>query len=209
MHFLVTAGPTREYIDTVRFISNSASGITGYQVAAVAARAGHRVTLVSGPVGLDGPACVERIKVVSADEMCRACLKAFPGIDVLVMTAAVCDYRPKRRGAFKLKKTAPQLSLPMVRTTDILAELGRRKHPGQVLIGFALEDRRAKQSAKAKLVAKNLDAIVLNSPSALGSTRNKVSVYYGGRWHDWPVMTKRALAGRIVRLAQRLARADQ
>lgn len=204
MHWLVTAGPTREYLDPVRFLSNGSSGTTGYEVAQAAASRGHRVTLISGPVSLDRPAGVRRIDVVSAADMYRACLEVFPKIDVVVMTAAVCDYGPKRRHPTKIKKGGEGLAVLWVRTKDVLAELGRRKRVGQVLIGFALEDRRPKTAAKAKLVRKNLDAVILNSPSALGGVRNTVSVYHGGGWYDWPAMTKRRLGGRIVRLGERL-----
>lgn len=204
MHLLVTAGPTREHIDPVRYIGNSASGITGFHIAARAVALGHDVTLVSGPVSLEPPKGVDFVSVVSADQMYRACRRVFPEIDALIMSAAVCDYRPKRRSGHKQKKTAGGLSLPLVRTVDILAELGQRRRADQVLIGFALEDRAARKSAEAKLINKHLDAIVLNSPDALGNSHNTVSVLYHNRWHDWPTMTKRALGLRLVRLAERL-----
>ena len=204
MHLLVTAGPTREAIDPVRFISNRSSGVTGYEIAASAVARGHRVTLVSGPVALPAPRGVKLIRVVSADDMYRACMNAFAEVDVTIMTAAVCDYRPKRASLHKIKKTRPVMTLELVRTRDILAELGRRKRPGQILIGFALEDRRGRTAAKAKFTTKNLDAVILNSPAALGAERNKVSIYYDSAWHDWPETSKRALGRRILRLAERL-----
>lgn len=206
MHILVTAGPTRESLDPVRFISNRSSGKTGYQIAAAAVQRGHRVTFVSGPVALPAPKGAATIQITTAEQLYRACLRAFPNVDVVIMTAAVCDYRPKRQMTCKLKKGAETMLLDLVQTKDTLAELGRRKRPGQILIGFALEDRRPKASAQAKLIAKNLDAIVLNAPSALADERSKVSVFRNGRWDDWPVMTKRTLAGRLVRLAERLNR---
>ena len=204
MHLLVTAGPTWEAIDPVRFISNRSSGVTGYQIAAAAVERGHRVTLISGPVDLEVPGGVKRIRVVSAEDMYRACMNAFGDADVTIMTAAVCDYRPKEPSPHKIKKTKKALTLKLVPTPDILAELGRRKRTGQILIGFALEDRRPKTGAKGKFAAKNLDSVILNSPSALGGERNRVSVYYDSAWHDWPEMTKKALGKRIIRLAERL-----
>jgi len=209
MRWLVTAGPTREYLDPVRFLSNGSSGTTGYRVADAADDRGNSVTLVSGPVSLANPGNVKRISVVSTDEMYRACTAALSNVDVVVMAAAPCDYRPRRRSLHKIKKEDRARALELVRTKDILAELGRCKQPGQVFIGFALEDRRPKTAAKDKLTRKRLDAVILNSPSALGRPRNKVCVYHSGRWHDWPEMTKRALGKRIVRLAETLLRARQ
>ena len=188
MHLVVTAGPTREYLDPVRFLSNGSSGLTGFLAAEAAAARGHRVTLVTGPVALEPPAGVEVVRVVSAEEMYRAVTSVFPTADAVVMTAAVCDYRPARVSPHKVKKSPGSRALTLVRTPDILAELGRRKQPGQVLIGFALEDRRPRAAARDKLRRKNLDAIVLNSPAALGSERNRVQVLAGGRWTKWPAM---------------------
>lgn len=205
MHILVTAGPTREYIDTVRFLSNGSSGLTGYRVAAAAVERGHTVTLVSGPVSLEPPRKVRLIRTISTGEMYRACTEAFDSVDVVIMTAAVCDYRPVEMSNHKLKKDTKAMTLKLVRTPDILAELGYRKQSGQVLIGFALEDRRAKSSARSKMKNKNLDAIVLNAPTALGSRRNRVNVFYDQSWHQWPDLSKRMVAARIVRLAERLS----
>lgn len=204
MNMLVTAGPTREYLDPVRFLSNSSSGNTGYEIAAAGRDRGHRVILISGPVALEPPRGVELIDVISADQMHQACLDVLPAVEAVVMTAAVCDYKPQRCRRHKLKKSADAMDLHLVSTPDILSDLGSRKLSGQILVGFALEDRQPRTSAKAKFVRKNLDAIVLNAPSALGSSRNQVSVYYAGEWHDWPTMTKRALGKRIIRLTERL-----
>jgi phosphopantothenoylcysteine decarboxylase/phosphopantothenate--cysteine ligase len=174
VRILVTAGPTREFLDDIRFLSNPSSGKMGFSVAAAGAQAGHEVTLVTGPAALPDPPGVEVVRVVSADEMAQECLSRFAGCDAVVMTAAVCDYRPKERLEGKLKKGAEPMRLELVPTTDILAQMGKQKKK-QVLVGFALEaevlaglapgaDRR--QNALAKLSAKNLDYIVLNSPEA-------------------------------------------
>jgi phosphopantothenoylcysteine decarboxylase/phosphopantothenate--cysteine ligase len=209
MRILVTAGPTREYIDSVRFLSNASSGITGYQIAAAGMKLGHRMTLISGPVSLKPPAGVELIDVASADQMYRACMRHFPRVDAVIMTAAVCDYRPAKQAPYKLKKTSGPMTLRLLPTPDILSELGRRKRSRQILIGFALEDRKPRISARAKVDRKNLDAIVLNSPAAIGNVRNKVDVYHSGRWHAWPDMSKQALGRRLICLTEQLFTTDQ
>ncbi|MDQ7779879.1 MAG: phosphopantothenoylcysteine decarboxylase, partial [Planctomycetota bacterium] len=140
MRVLVTAGPTHEYIDDVRFISNPSSGQMGYAVAAAAVRRGHDVVLISGPSMLRPPRAMRVVGVVSAREMLKATLEHFGQCDCLIMTAAVGDYRPESRVFGKIKKEARDtLVLRLVRNPDILAECGRRRKRGQVLIGFALE----------------------------------------------------------------------
>ncbi|MEW6356879.1 MAG: phosphopantothenoylcysteine decarboxylase [Planctomycetota bacterium] len=167
---LVTAGPTREHIDDVRFISNASSGRMGYAVARAAAAAGHRVVLISGPVERTVPPGVKLVPVTSAIDMRKAVRDAFPRSDCVIMTAAVSDYRPARRTRGKMKKGPAKLTLDLVRNPDILAEIGRRKGC-RLLIGFALETADAEKNARAKLDAKNLDYIVLNSPAAMGAVR--------------------------------------
>jgi phosphopantothenoylcysteine decarboxylase/phosphopantothenate--cysteine ligase len=165
---LVNAGPTREYIDTVRFLSNASSGRMGYAIARQARQSGHQVVLVSGPVAIEPPAGVELVHVVSADEMLDACRTAFDGCEAAVLTAAVCDYRPVRRHGRKLKKGPDRQSLDLEPTPDIAAQLGARKGK-RVIVGFALEDHEVRLNAEAKLAAKRFDAIVLNSPATLGA----------------------------------------
>jgi len=176
---LVTAGPTREYLDDVRFLSNASSGKMGFACAAAAAKAGHDVTLVTGPVALPDPARVRVVRVVSADEMYRAVMKAYPGIDAAIATAAVGDYRPASRVAGKIKKSDAPLTLKLVRTRDILGEMGRRKGD-RMLIGFALEVQDAVRHALEKDAKKNLDYIVLNTPRTFASDRMDCQVYRGG-----------------------------
>jgi len=180
MNILVTAGPTREHLDAVRFLSNASSGRMGFACARAARRAGHRVTLVTGPVELPDPPGVRTVRVTSALEMRRAVLRAFPGADAVIMTAAVGDYRPARRFRGKLKKSARSLSLRLVRTPDILKALGARKGR-RLLVGFALEVADAEREALRKAREKNLDYVVLNSPRAFGAGRMDAAVYRDGK----------------------------
>lgn len=199
---LVTAGPTREFIDDVRFLSNPSSGKMGFSAAAACAKAGHEVVLVSGPVSLADPHGVEVVRVVSADQMAGECLARFPDCDAVVMTAAVCDYTPKERVSGKLKKKAQALRLDLVPTTDILAEMGKLKKK-QVLIGFALEVQDARESALKKLAAKNLDYIVLNSPETFAAETITCSVIdRAGRIRPYNAISKEALADEIVKLLE-------
>jgi phosphopantothenoylcysteine decarboxylase / phosphopantothenate---cysteine ligase len=207
MRILITAGPTREYLDTVRFITNASSGLTGYLTAAAAQARGHRVILIAGPTACEKPKGVKTklVPVVSALDMYREVKKYYPKVDAVIMTAAVGDYRPARISAYKLKKSGQKLSLDLVPTPDILAELGRSKK-NQRLIGFALEDRSGKTNALKKFNKKNLDAIILNSPSALGSRKNQVRVYTPQTgWQTWPTLSKTRLAQKIIILTEHLA----
>ncbi len=198
MRILVTAGPTREYLDDVRYISNASSGKMGFACAKAAARAGHDVTLVTGPVTLPAPAGVRTIRVVSAAEMHRAVMKAYPRIDAVIATAAVGDYRPAVRIAGKLKKKTGALSLKLVRTRDILQEMGDKKGP-RVLIGFALEVQDAVEQALLKYEKKHLDYIVLNTPGSFAADTMDCRVYRdGGVVKRFKGATKDAVARWIV-----------
>ena len=175
MTILITAGPTREYLDDVRFLSNASSGKMGYALAQAACEAGHDVVLVSGPVGLVPPAGCEFHAVETTGEMYDACLKHFPRCRGVIGAAAVCDYRPRQRSAGKIAKTGMPLPLELVETPDILAELGRRKGDRWV-IGFALESQNSRENALRKLKSKGCDAIVLNHPSAIGAEATRVEL---------------------------------
>jgi phosphopantothenoylcysteine decarboxylase/phosphopantothenate--cysteine ligase len=172
-HVLVTAGPTVEDLDPVRFLTNRSSGKMGFAIAAEAARLGARVTLVAGPVALATPAGVTRVDVRSAGEMQRAVDdvlgEALQGADALVMAAAVADYRPAQRLATKIKKAGDTLAIDLVRNPDILAEVGgRRRGAMPVLVGFALEtgdDASVEAYARGKLASKRCDVIVANEAS--------------------------------------------
>jgi phosphopantothenoylcysteine decarboxylase/phosphopantothenate--cysteine ligase len=204
LKFLVTAGPTVEAIDPVRFISNHSTGKMGYALAAELAARGVSVTLVSGPVSLETPAGVRRVDVVSADDMWRECQALWPAMDGAVMCAAVADYTPAEVSAVKIKKGAEgSLSLTLVPTRDIAAGLGRTKRQGQVLVGFALETDNEQANALDKMARKNLDLIVLNSlrdaGAGFGVDTNRVTIFGpGGLKITHPLCSKPAAAARIV-----------
>lgn len=160
---LITAGPTREFIDPVRFISNPSTGKMGFALANEAHRLGARVTLVAGPVDSSLRPPVEPVRVTRAQEMYEAVMAAFSEQDLIIMTAAVGDYQPEKESPEKIKKGEGALELKLVRTPDILADAGKRKKPGQVLVGFALETQNEIENARKKLEKKALDFIVLNS----------------------------------------------
>jgi phosphopantothenoylcysteine decarboxylase / phosphopantothenate---cysteine ligase len=176
LRVLVSAGPTREHVDPVRFLSNESSGRMGFALAEAFARAGHAVTLVAGPVHLPTPKGVERIDVTSAREMLAACRKAFQIADVLVMAAAVADWRPARvlGGKWRAKDgAARRANLALVRNPDILATLAARKG-GRLVCGFALETGGGERRARAKLLRKQLDCIVLNDAAVLNAEDTRV-----------------------------------
>lgn len=181
MRLLVTAGPTVEDIDSVRFVSNRSSGRLGYALAACAVRRGWSVTLLSGPVYLEAPAGLAGFQQVrSAQEMAEAALSLFTETDAVIMAAAVADYRPAQAHTGKLKKSE-RLVLELVRTVDVLASLGERKQPQQVLVGFALEaggidDAAARAEALRKARQKRLEAIVLNGPANIGAGAGSIRV---------------------------------
>jgi phosphopantothenoylcysteine decarboxylase/phosphopantothenate--cysteine ligase len=168
---LITAGPTREFIDPVRFISNASSGKMGAALARAARRTA-AVIVVSGPVEIKFPADVRQVAVVSAEEMFRKVKEYLPKVDIFISAAAVADYRPKKRYSHKLKKEARSLTIELVPTRDILAWAGRQK--GRcVLVGFALESKALLSAARVKRKRKNLDFIVANAPDAIGRDRSR------------------------------------
>lgn len=208
LRLLVTAGPTREAIDPVRYLSNESSGRMGFAIAQAAARAGHAVTLVAGPVALATPAEVERIDVTSAREMLAAARAAFRVCDVLVMAAAVADWRPARLRAGKWRAkdgAAARATLELVRNPDILATLAARK--GRRLVcGFALETGAGERRARAKLARKGLDCIALNDASALNADTTRIVLIERAGARRAMAGTKsrvaRALVARLAELAQ-------
>ena len=177
---LVTAGPTYEAIDPVRFIGNHSSGKMGYALAKQLVALGAKVTLISGPTALDAPQNVDRIQVTSAHEMLEAVVQHFSQSDIIVMSAAVADYTPIEVASQKIKKKEDQFSIALKKTTDILASIGTKKTEKQLLIGFALETNNEVEHAKDKLMRKNLDFIILNSMQDKGAgfatDTNKVTV---------------------------------
>jgi phosphopantothenoylcysteine decarboxylase/phosphopantothenate--cysteine ligase len=175
MRILITAGPTREYLDDVRYLSNASSGRMGYALAAAALAAGHEVVLVSGPVDLAPPKGCEFYSVETTEEMKHACQARFGGCHGVIAAAAVCDYKPKNRISGKIAKTGDPISIEMIETDDVLAELGREKQQKWV-VGFALEAENTRENALQKLRAKNCDIVVLNQPTAIGSESNTVEM---------------------------------
>ncbi|MBR3773118.1 MAG: bifunctional phosphopantothenoylcysteine decarboxylase/phosphopantothenate--cysteine ligase CoaBC [Alistipes sp.] len=206
-HFVVTAGPTIEPIDPVRFISNHSSGKMGYAIAETLAEKGARVTLVSGRTALATPAGVERVDVLTAEEMYRATVAAFEEADGAVMCAAVADYTPAEVATEKLKKSDADLQIPLKRTRDIAAELGRTK--GQkILVGFAMETQNEAANATQKLAKKNFDFIVLNSLREAGAgfrgDTNRVTLIDSTSREELPLLTKREVAERIAQKIEQL-----
>jgi phosphopantothenoylcysteine decarboxylase/phosphopantothenate--cysteine ligase len=206
MQILVTAGPTREFFDSVRFISNPSSGKMGYAIAAEAARRKHEVALVSGPVALPDPAGVEVIRVTSAHEMFVTATSLFDHCHAAVMTAAVCDYRPARRIEHKLKKQNRVRPIHLVPTEDICAHLGRVKGD-RIVIGFAMEDRNHHANAERKLQKKQCDAIVLNGIGNVAGDTAEIEVLRADRgWSDGQAGTKFEMAAVVMDLLEDLAR---
>jgi len=203
-HVLVTAGPTHEPIDPVRYIANRSSGKQGYAIAAAAAAAGARVTLVSGPVALATPPGVDRIDVESADEMAAAVKKALPA-DVAVMVAAVSDWRTKDFAPEKIKKrgSAPP-ALLLTENPDILATVSTGKQRPKLLIGFAAETEDVVENASRKRKSKGVDWIVANDVSpakgknVMGGDENAVTLISEGKTEAWDPMTKQAVAHKLV-----------
>lgn len=204
-HVLITAGPTYERIDPVRFIGNFSTGKMGYALAEEAARRGARVTLVSGPVALKAthPA-ITVVGVESAREMLKAATDAFADADIAIMAAAVADYRPAETAESKIKREhMAECELALVRNPDIAAALGEAKRHGQILVGFALETDNERDNALGKMARKNLDMIVLNSlrdPGAgFGTDTNKVSIFTAdGRETELPLKGKSEVAADIL-----------
>jgi len=205
---LITAGPTRERIDPVRFISNRSSGKMGFAVAQAAREAGAEVVLVAGPVTLPTPAGVRRVDVESAADMLAAVLRELPGTHLFISTAAVADYRPARAAEHKIKKTSDTLELAMERTDDVLATVAARpKRP--FVVGFAAETQAVEQNARAKLMKKNLDMIAANEvghDKAFDCEDNELIVLSRSARHDLARAGKLTLArGLIALIAQELA----
>jgi phosphopantothenoylcysteine decarboxylase/phosphopantothenate--cysteine ligase len=204
-HILVTAGPTHEPIDPVRVIANRSSGRQGFAIAAAAADAGARVTLIAGPVALQTPAGVARIDVETAEQMASAVFAALPA-DAAVLVAAVADWRVEP-SASKLKKGSGPPQLHFLPTRDILAELGANDRRPRLLVGFAAETENVVDQAVAKRQAKRADWIVANDVSGdvMGGARNQVHLITADGVQAWPEGTKEEVARRLVaRIAEAL-----
>ena len=203
---LITAGPTREKIDPVRYLTNRSSGRMGYALAEAALRRGARVLLVSGPTTVTPPGAAEVTKVESAEDMREAVLKLLPQASIVIKTAAVSDYRPKATAGQKIKHKGP-MTLELEATTDILKELAQRKE-SQIVVGFAAETENVLENARQKLMGKNLDAIVVNDVSREGvgfdSDRNAVTIITRSDVIDVPATTKWEVAQRVLDQIARL-----
>ena len=206
MKILVTAGPTREIIDPVRYITNRSSGKMGYALAEALVRAGHQVVLVSGPVTLSAPEGLDSlIRVETAAQMAEAVKSAFPSCGGAVMCAAVADYRPAEPASGKIHKSEGDLILRLERTEDILLSLGRMKSGNQILVGFAAETEDLRQRALGKMERKNLDWIIANRVGlpdrGFQSDDNAATAYArSGRVEEFPLMPKRELARKLAEL---------
>ncbi|CAM3743646.1 bifunctional phosphopantothenoylcysteine decarboxylase/phosphopantothenate--cysteine ligase CoaBC [Mesobacillus thioparans] len=210
---LITAGPTREKIDPVRFLTNHSTGKMGYAIAGEAVRMGAKVILVSGPVSLAPPKGAEVIKVESAEEMYQTALAHFAEADVLIGTAAVADYRPKYIFDEKMKKKEGDQALELERTKDILFELGQRKE-AQVIVGFAAETNDVEKHAMGKLTRKNADMIVANdvkqAGAGFGADTNIVTIYKkDGSKDELPLMAKTEVARRLLSEVVLLLKKDE
>lgn len=170
---LITAGPTREYLDPVRYLSNDSSGRMGFALAEAAVHLGFAATLIAGPVARPTPHGAKRIDVVTAREMRTAVRKHARQADVVIMAAAVADYRPARPARHKIKKGTGRLTVVLEENPDILAELGHRKESHQMLVGFALETGNLERNARAKLEKKNCDWIVANFATAINARSSR------------------------------------
>ncbi len=205
---IVTAGPTIERIDPVRYISNFSSGKMGYALAREAARRGAEVTLISGPTALDTPAGVKRIGIESAQELLEALKSAYSSCDILIMAAAVADYRPAKYSKKKLSHPTPD-RIDLAANADILAEIGKMKKPSQINVGFALEVDSNADNALKKLKAKNLDMIVMNNPTMpgieFGGDYNAATLFSAkGKPVTIDKMTKAQMAAQILDAIERI-----
>jgi phosphopantothenoylcysteine decarboxylase/phosphopantothenate--cysteine ligase len=211
VRILVTAGPTREFIDPVRYVSNPSTGKMGFAVARAAEHRGAQVTLISGPTALTDPYGVEVVRVTSAQEMAEAVFERMAAAQVIIKTAAVSDYRPKEPLTQKMKKTGADLTLALEPTMDILSELGRRK-AGRILVGFAAETHDMAANARAKLAAKNLDLLAANpigaADAGFAADTNRISLFHAdGTMEELPLMAKaeaaRVILDRVVKMVKK------
>lgn len=209
MHILITAGPTREPLDPVRYLTNRSSGKMGYALAAAAQKLGHRVTLISGPTNLDIPVGVDYIPIETAQQMSEAVEAAITHADAAIFAAAVADYRPASQAEEKIKKTGETLVLEMVRTEDILGSARNRFGFEGILVGFAAETENLEENARGKLERKGCDLLIANDVSQKGigfdSDHNEILMVFPDRTEPVPMDTKEHLAHVILAAVQKLA----
>jgi phosphopantothenoylcysteine decarboxylase / phosphopantothenate---cysteine ligase len=201
---LITSGPTRQYLDPVRYLSNASSGRMGAALAEAAIAAGHQVVIVNGPVHVTYPQVAEVVPVVSTEDMLAECLKLFPACDGLIAVAAPCDYRPQAVAKQKIRKSGGPLRLELIETPDVVAELAAIKKPSQWLVAFALETEDQHFRAMQKLERKSCDLIVVNGPEAINAAETRAEILGPdgqtlGRFSG----CKNAVAGDILAVIQR------
>lgn len=202
VNVLVTAGPTVEKLDPVRYITNHSSGKMGYAIAEAAAKRGANVTLVSGPVHLDAPMFVDVVAVESAKDMYSAVMTELPHCDILIKAAAVADYTAEEISTEKIKKSADELTLTLSRTQDILKSVGQNKRDNQVICGFSMETNHLIENSKKKLLSKNCDMIVANNlkdaGAGFGVDTNKITMITEDETKSFDVMSKQQVAFEIL-----------
>ena len=202
VHVTVTAGPTQESLDPVRFLTNHSSGKMGYAIAREAALRGAEVTLISGPVALEAPLGVKRVNVTTARDMLEAVQAALPETDILVKAAAVADYRPASVASEKVKKKEGDLSIPLERTADILGWVSENRHPGLFVCGFSMETENMLENSQKKLHKKKLDMIVANNlktqGAGFGVETNVVTLITKDAVTELPLMGKDQVAGKLL-----------
>ena len=199
---LITAGPTYEKIDPVRFISNHSTGKMGYAIAKRAMLRGAKVTLISGKTSLQPPAFVDVVPIVSAQDMYDAVMKYAPEQDIIIKSAAVADYTPAQVASEKVKKKEGELSIPLLRTKDILANLGAQKKAGQILCGFSMETENMLENSRKKLEKKNADLIVANNlkdtGAGFGTDTNVVTFISEEETRELPMLSKEEVADALL-----------
>ena len=200
-NILITAGPTQEALDPVRYLTNHSTGKMGYSLAKVAANRGANVLLISGKVNLDVPHHVKIINIISAKDMFEVIKKEFNNYDIIIKSAAVADYRPKFYNENKIKKKENELNIELEKTDDILKFLGENKKKGQILIGFSMETTNVIENSKEKLIKKNLDMIVANNlkdkGAGFGTDTNKVTLITKNENKGLPLMSKEEVGNEI------------
>ena len=210
---LVTAGPTQEALDPVRYLTNHSTGKMGYALARMAMLRGAEVTLISGPTAIDPPPFVEVVPVVSAADMFEAVAERSPHADWIFKSAAVADYTPAEYSGDKVKKQAGDMSIPLTRTRDILQYLGDHRRPGQFICGFSMETRDLLENSRAKLEKKHVDMICANNLKVAGAgfgvDTNVITLITAGGAEELPLMSKEAAANRILDAAKAHEKTEQ
>lgn len=198
---LITAGPTHEYLDDVRYLGNPSTGRMGMEIARAAIQLGAKATVVCGPSHLKPPPGARLVPVVTADDMLEAVDERFGECDLFVAAAAVSDYRPLKRASGKIKKSRKRTVLELIRNPDVLRQMGKRRRDGQTLVGFSLESTEAIANARRKLALKHCDLMVVNSPGHFGESRERVTVISAdGVVAEVPPSSKRRIAEALCAL---------